>query len=399
MSKQQDEPDRMPDPRNQLNVVDDLLDRVDGTAPGAIAAAMARSLAPSGAESVEILLSDYEAERLTSLASAGGADGRVESVRESPAGLSYRSGDAVIESGTRMLWVPIVERGNSMGVLGVEAADAPAVADNARRAAALAAHLIASADRYTDAFVDVRERKDLSLPAELQWGHLPPESFASDEVVIAATIEPAYDHGGDAFDYSVADDHVDFAVLDAMGHGLRACLDGLVAVTALRSARRAGAPLPVMATELGETLRGLREETTFATAVFGRLTLSTGALRWLNAGHLPPWIVDRDGSRRRLDGPRRPPAGALEPDATPDYPVMTAVLEPGELLVIMSDGVLHDGDPELSAEAVVARIAEAYAGSPRNARVAVRSVARDILRRRRGQLTDDATLLMLARPE
>jgi len=58
--------------------------------------------------------------------------------------------------------------------------------------------------------------------AEMQWALMPPRAFASDQVVVAAAMEPIYGVGGDAFDYALADDTLHLAVFDAMGHGVSA---------------------------------------------------------------------------------------------------------------------------------------------------------------------------------
>ena len=42
-----------------------------------------------------------------------------------------------------------------------------------------------------------------ALAAEIQWGLLPPLTFASDRMVISGALEPAYRIGGDTFDYAV----------------------------------------------------------------------------------------------------------------------------------------------------------------------------------------------------
>jgi hypothetical protein len=59
----------------------------------------------------------------------------------------------------------------------------------------------------------------------------------------AGQLVPAYEVGGDLFDYAAGTDELFVSVIDAMGHGLRASLLGTLAVTALRNARRTGLAL------------------------------------------------------------------------------------------------------------------------------------------------------------
>lgn len=378
--------------------LDSVLRNADRAEPGAIAAAMAAGMRPLGVSSVEVLLADYRGEHLTALGHDGEESGRVEPVTGSRTGECFASGRIVDDPVAGALCLPIVERGHVMGVLEVLTDGATdAIRAEAVLAATLAGHLIASADRYTDAFKRTRDREGLSLAAELQWAHLPPESFASDQIAIASTVEPAYDIGGDGYDYDVGVATVDFALIDAMGHGLEACLSNLVALTAMRSARRAGRPLPGIASAVAEAVGGRGQTVNFVTSVFGRLELATGALTWVNGGHPSPWVINASGTIRRLDGERRPPIGALR-NAEVDYPVMSDRLEPGDLFVLMSDGVMDIADPDTSARETAGRVSKIYSRSPGAARVAVRTVAREILDRARGRLDDDATILMLARP-
>ena len=61
----------------------------------------------------------------------------------------------------------------------------------------------------------------MDLAAEMQWSLLPPLSFAAAGMTIAGLLEPAYEVGGDCFDYAFNAGLLDFAVLDSVGHGLR----------------------------------------------------------------------------------------------------------------------------------------------------------------------------------
>lgn len=52
----------------------------------------------------------------------------------------------------------------------------------------------------------------MNVAAEMQWNLMPPLTCAAPQLVIGAALEPAYEIGGDAFDYSVADDVAHLAV-------------------------------------------------------------------------------------------------------------------------------------------------------------------------------------------
>src|SRR3712207_9333854 len=88
----------------------------------------------------------------------------------------------------------------------------------------LVAELVVAKDAYSDVFSRLRRRKTLSLAAEMQWELLPPPTFGTERVVITGGLEPAYDVGGDSFDYAVNGDTADLLVIDSVGHGLPAAV-------------------------------------------------------------------------------------------------------------------------------------------------------------------------------
>ena len=65
---------------------------------------------------------------------------------------------------------------------------------------------------------------------EMQWALLPPLTFASRQVTIAAALEPAYEVAGDSVDYVVDAGRASLAIFDGMGHGLRSALLAVLAV-------------------------------------------------------------------------------------------------------------------------------------------------------------------------
>jgi hypothetical protein len=75
----------------------------------------------------------------------------------------------------------------------------------------------------------------MALQAELVWAFLAPRTFATDRVLLAASLEPAYEVGGDAFDYSLLGDHLHVSIFDALGHDLSAGLLASVGMASCRS--------------------------------------------------------------------------------------------------------------------------------------------------------------------
>lgn len=74
----------------------------------------------------------------------------------------------------------------------------------------------------------------------------------------------------------------------------------------------------------------------FATMFFGVLNPATGSVIYINAGHNPPYIINAEGKIKEKLMPSGPAVGMF---AGVDYPIKTAQLEPGDSIVVFTDGV------------------------------------------------------------
>src|SRR5439155_4458550 len=100
------------------------------------------------------------------------------------------------------------------------------------------AYVPTGARRYTDRFETLGSRRDLGLAAEIQWELLPVLAYELPRFSIAGALEPAYDIGGDTFDYAVSAQQLSVSITDAVRHGLRAAMLSSPAVSAMRNTRR-----------------------------------------------------------------------------------------------------------------------------------------------------------------
>ncbi len=80
----------------------------------------------------------------------------------------------------------------------------------------------------------------------------------------------------------------------------------------------------------------------YATAFLGILEPETGALRYTNAGHNPGLVVRATGETEVL-GPTGTPIGLI-PDIP--YDAGTTSLEPGDILLLYTDGITEPTDPD-----------------------------------------------------
>lgn len=301
-----------------------------------------------------------------------------------------RSGSAITT------WEPLLDGTERVGVLELSfpmPGDQARIELEGRHLASLIAEMIVAREKYGDAIVRSRRLLPMQLPAEMQWQLMPPLTFATPDVVVSGTIEPAYEVGGDCFDYSVNGTTAHVAVIDAMGHGLGATLLAAVAVGALRNARRSGLDLVDTVRSMDKWLTAQFGPDMFVTALIAELDIVTGRYRWVNAGH-PAALLLRGGQVvKQLDEGVNPPLGLQD-----DLPVvMEEGLEPGDRIVIYTDGVTDARDSS-NAEFGVDRLVEfvtkaASSGLP--APETLRRLNRAILAHQEGNLQDDATTLLV----
>jgi hypothetical protein len=299
--------------------------------------------------------------------------------------------------GRPRLWMPLLDGVERLGVLEVEVSDAAALQDpdlavQCGRVSMLLGHLVVLLSQYGDALDFVRLRRRRTAAGELIWSLLPPLTAGVDGFVVTGVLEPCYDVGGDAFDYSLSETTATLLLMDAVGHDLRS---GLVAATALaahRSTRHAGHGLAEQATMIDETISQQFSPGTFVTAVLAEVDLGSGRLRYVNAGHPHPLLMRGGKIVKPLAGGRRPALGLGPRKLT----IAEEVLQPDDWLVMHTDGITEARDQkgEFFGDARLVDFLrrEAAAGHPPPE--TARRLVHAVLAHQNGNLQDDATVLL-----
>jgi phosphoserine phosphatase RsbU/P len=348
-----------------------------------------------GAVRATIYLQDYDQREMLPLTDEALAGREVHgmSIDDSEAGRAFMQTTAVVsecEGGSR-LYLPLLDGTARVGVLEIVTAE-PVDAEQWTAFAAVVAELIVAKGAHTDVYFLARRRRPMGLAAEMQWRLLPPLTVSDPRVTIAGVVEPAYEVGGDAFDYAINHGTAHLAIFDAMGHGVDASVMATVAVGAYRHARRGGVPLNEMYTAVGTAFAAEFGHERFVTAHLGTLDLATGQLVLVNAGHPPPWHIRGNKVLHPIEGAPALPLGLG--DAPPA--VVQVGLEPGDLVLLYSDGVVDAsrGDEHYDEEHLRADVEHVLQDDVPLAET-VRRLNHRLMKWRGGQTRDDATLMLV----
>lgn len=182
-------------------------------------------------------------------------------------------------------------------------------------------------------------QEQLRIARDIQQHLFPPGQLLADNFEIAGTSLPTEATGGDYFDYiTMPDNYLGVLTGDITGHGLGASL----LMSEMRACLRT---LALNCTDVSEIFtranRLTRDDfggTRFMTILFARLCAKSQSLMYLNAGHPAGYILDSNGNVRQELKSAGLPLG-LHPDS--DFtPACHADLEPGDLVLLLTDGVI-----------------------------------------------------------
>jgi sigma-B regulation protein RsbU (phosphoserine phosphatase) len=236
--------------------------------------------------------------------------------------------------------IPLIVKDRVVGVMDLESDRVGYFTEDHMRTLALLAPQIASSVENARLYeeVAIRERRmedDLSAARELQTFLLPTEAPEISNLEIAIGLRPAREISGDIYDFSVHDDeHATIAFGDVSGKGAAAALYGSLMVGLLRSMTARRRNPAVLMKSLNDTLIERKVEARYVTLLLMLWHPHSRHFSMANAGAFPP-MVCRDGEivKVRVEGV---PIGLL-PDR--DYEEITLQAQPGDAIVLYSDGV------------------------------------------------------------
>lgn len=224
----------------------------------------------------------------------------------------------------------------------------------ARGAAVYDAH--GKPSRMVGSHIDVTERKLAEeslrlthaqfLAAQKIQEHLLPETPpVIPGLEIAGACHPSHFTAGDYYDYLVMEDgSLVVVIADVMGHGFGPALLAATIHACLRSADGTSLGIGQIAAQMNRLLCRATEADRFVTVILVHLDPKTLRLEYINAGHPTGYVLDAAGSVKAALESAFMPLGL---DREANFPVSDPVaLDPGDLLLLMTDGILETLSPQ-----------------------------------------------------
>jgi sigma-B regulation protein RsbU (phosphoserine phosphatase) len=197
------------------------------------------------------------------------------------------------------------------------------------------AQIIENARLYEEEKAYATMREQVRLAAQIQMDLLPKDAPSPAGYDIAARSIPAQLVGGDYYDFiPINPERLAVCLGDVSGKGLPASLLMANLQATLRGQSVLNHPVQQCIANSNRLIHQSTDPEKFATLFYGVLDLTENRMMFCNAGHENPMLL-RNGEVIRLE------AGGMALGVLDDFPYEhdSTALEPGDLLVVFSDGI------------------------------------------------------------
>lgn len=188
-----------------------------------------------------------------------------------------------------------------------------------------------------------RLRTEMALAERIHRSLVPAIEYRGAAAEVYGRSEASTEMGGDLIDIAERDGATSVYVADVSGHGVRAGV--LMAMvkssirTLLLSEESARTPLGELTRQLNRLVSQVAERDMFATFACARVCADR-SVEFVLAGHLPILLVSASGQVRELENESLP----LGVDADETFASRTVRAEPGDVVVILTDGLVEAAD-------------------------------------------------------
>jgi sigma-B regulation protein RsbU (phosphoserine phosphatase) len=197
-----------------------------------------------------------------------------------------------------------------------------------------------------------RQDRELQIAREIQRSLFPSRRPALPGFGVAAESRSCYQVGGDLYDFvALPGGRLALTVADVSGKGTPASIL-MASVHAWLQALAGTVEPPELMQRLNRFLFESTQAHKYVTLFYAELDPATRGLRYVNAGHVPPYHLRRDGRLARLEC-GGPVLGLLPGVA---FEAGEARLEPGDVVAVVTDGAteaLSPDDEEFGDERIV----------------------------------------------
>jgi sigma-B regulation protein RsbU (phosphoserine phosphatase) len=184
-----------------------------------------------------------------------------------------------------------------------------------------------------------RKEAELNFALEVQQALFPRRFPAGQSLEFSAVCVPARGIGGDYYDVLQRPDGcLAFVIADISGKGIPAAILMSNVHAILRTLYDAGHPAGELCSQLNRYLYRITEGAKFATAFYAEWNERDHSFTYINAGHPAPLLLGSCSGQLLDTG--GPPLGIFP---NTEFQVGRLVMQPGDMIVLYSDGITEAG--------------------------------------------------------
>ena len=191
---------------------------------------------------------------------------------------------------------------------------------------------------YAETLAGQKTQQEIALARRIQESFLPEHIPTLPGWQITAALEPARQMAGDFYDFiELPEGRLGILIADVADKGLGPALYMALSRTLIRTyaAQEPLNPARVLTTVNQRILQDARANL-FVTVFYGVLDPVSGLLTYANAGHTPPYLVNANPGIQTLRNTGMPLG--IDEDST--WNQETVVMNPGDILLLYTDGVM-----------------------------------------------------------